>query len=186
MKTVFLSAGHSDSDPGAVATIEYETGSSTIIKESDVALDFRKMVALYLERAGVTFGTDGQDGVNLPLSMAAKMAREYNIAVEFHCNASDNTSATGVEVLSAEDDKDLADDISSAIANALGIKNRGAKPENAGQHHRLAFVQAGGLIVELFFLSNPNDRRAYAATKWVAARDVANVLIEYAGKGQPE
>lgn len=186
MKTIFLSAGHSDSDPGAVATFLSDSGNRIVVKESDVALDFRKMVALYLERAGITFGTDGQDGVNLPLSMAAKMGRDYNIAVEFHCNASDNATATGAEVLSAKDNKDLAGDISSAIANALGIKDRGAKPENAGQHHRLAFVQAGGLIVELFFLSNPADRAAYAAKKWVAARDVANVLIEHAGKGQPD
>ncbi|MEO6657919.1 MAG: hypothetical protein ABIM73_06560, partial [Arenimonas sp.] len=64
------------------------------------------------------------------------------------------------------------------LSNSLGIRNRGAKPENARQHHRLAFVQAGGIIVELFFITNGNDLLAYDAKKWLAARAVAEVLLE--------
>ena len=63
----------------------------------------------------------------------------------------------------------------------LGIRDRGAKPENAGQHHRLAFVRSGGIIVELFFLTNPSDMAAYDARKWMAAREVAAVLAGEAG-----
>ena len=97
-------------------------------------------------------------------------------AMVAHCNASENQKASGTEVLAGTDDMKLAAAISAAIANALKIPKRGAKPEGAGQHHRLAFVQAGGVIVELFFLTSRDDLKAYYDRKWLAARAVANVL----------
>lgn len=169
MKSVFLSAGHSNTDPGAVAFGR---------KEADIAVEFRNMVAFYLQRAGIPHELDGHGTANMPLREAVQRARKHPIGVEFHCNAFANPKATGAEVLGAPKDAGLAADISRAIAQALGIHNRGAKPEGAGQHHRLAFVQAGGVIVELFFLTNPDDLAAYDARKWVAARDVAGVLIQ--------
>ncbi|MDO4708245.1 MAG: N-acetylmuramoyl-L-alanine amidase [Pseudomonadota bacterium] len=166
---IFLSAGHSNTDPGAVANG---------LKEADVAVEFRNMVAHYLRDMGIPHAADGGGKTNLPLGRAAKLAAAYAIAVEFHCNAAANPAATGAEVLSGTTAFTLADKLSTAIASALGIRNRGAKPENAGQHSRLAFVRAGGLIVELFFLTNPEDVATYAQRKWLAAKAVAKVLAE--------
>lgn len=185
MKSIFVSAGHSNTDPGAVAFGR---------READIAVAFRNMVVFYLDRhnelarAGgalahprtLRVGTDGTGTTNLPLRTAAASARGFDIAVEFHCNAAGAASATGTECLSAPKDTALAGRISNVIARALNIRDRGPKPENAGQHHRLAFVQAGGIIVELFFLTNPRDLSSYDARCWVAARDVAAVLIEEA------
>lgn len=171
MKSIFVSAGHSDTDPGATAWQR---------READIAVEFRNMVAFYLQRAGVPHELDGQGTRNLPLREAAARAKRHPIGVEFHCNAAMDRRATGAECLSAPQDKALAGRLSAAIAQALGIRDRGAKPENAGQHHRLAFVQAGGIVVELFFLTNPDDLSKYDARKWVAARDVAEVLIDEA------
>ena len=172
MKSVFVSAGHSDTDPGAVALGR---------READIAVEFRNMVAFYLQRSGIPHELDGSGTVNLPLAKAAAAARRHPIGVEFHCNAAASPSATGAECLSAPKDKVLAARISSAIALTLGIRDRGAKLENAGQHHRLAFVRSGGIIVELFFLTNPSDLGAYDARKWMAAREVAAVLAGEAG-----
>lgn len=165
-KSVLLSAGHSNTDPGAVANGR---------READIAVEFRNLVAFYLDRAGLSYATDGKGTDNLPLPQAARLARLHNVAVEFHCNAGPS-SATGVECLSDVSDAALSARICRAISEGLGIRDRGAKPENAGQHHRLAFVQAGGIIVELFFLTNRDDLRAYYDRKWVAARNVAEVL----------
>lgn len=185
MRSIFVSAGHSDTDPGAVTTqlVGCDALGRDIRltrREADIAVEFRNMVAFYLQRAGVPHELDGHGTQNLPLREAAARARRHPIGVEFHCNASDNPKATGVETLSAAKDSALGARICDAIAGALGIRNRGAKPENAGQHHRLAFVQAGGIIVELFFLSNPADLASYDARRWLAARAVAEVLIEAA------
>lgn len=171
MKRVFLAAGHSNSDPGAVANNR---------READIAVEFRNMVAFYLMRAGVKTGMDGKGTENLPLKQSASMAKGYSIAVEFHCNAAANPSATGVETLCPASKMEFGEEIAVAISAALGLRNRGAKPENAGQHSRLAFVQAGGVIVELLFITNPADLAAYDARKWLAAKAVADVLIERA------
>ena len=182
MKSIFLSAGHSDSDPGATATVKID-GKTVVLREADYAVEMRNMVAFYLQRVGLDVELDGHGTLNMPLREAVKQARKHPIAVEFHCNASSNSSASGCEVLSAAEDARLAATLSSALAAGLGIRNRGAKPENAGQHHRLAFVQAGGLIVEMFFISNAGDRAAWQERRWLAARYVARELARVAGSG---
>jgi N-acetylmuramoyl-L-alanine amidase len=182
---IYLSAGHSNKDPGATAHGR---------READILVEFRNIVSFYLSRAKVPHDMDGEGTDNLPLSAAIREVGRNRPAVEFHCNAAAPPQpklvngkwvtpplASGVETLSAAKDLVLGANICKGISDTLGIRNRGAKPENAGQHHRLAFVQAGGIIVELFFITNPDDLRAYDERKWLAARSVAGVLMTYAG-----
>lgn len=172
-KTVFVSAGHSTTDPGAVANGR---------READIACEFRNMVLLYLLRAGIPVSTDGDGQDNWPLARAVQAARRCDIAVEFHCNAH-ASDATGAETLSKPAGGALGRKISAAISRQLGIKDRGAKLDTAGQHSRLAFAEVGGIIVELFFLTNKEDLAKYDARKWLAARAVADVLIEASSAG---
>lgn len=165
---MYISAGHSNTDPGAVANGR---------READIAVEFRNIVSFYLQRDKVRHELDGGATENLPLSTVVKSSRNHRVSVEFHCNAGPS-SANGVEVLCASKDNDIAAQICEAISNSLGIRNRGVKPENAGQHSRLAFVRAGGMIVELFFITNKKDLAAYDARKWLAARAVARILAD--------
>ena len=173
LESVFVSAGHSNVDPGACAFGR---------READITVEFRNMVAFYLQREGIPHALDGGGTENYPLPRAAAMAREHDIAVEFHCNAA-AANASGCEALSDAGDSGLAAELCKAVSGALRIKNRGAKPENAGQHTRLAFVRAGGVILELLFISNPNDLVAYDARKWLAAKAVADVLANASRRG---
>ena len=175
MRPIVITAGHSASDPGAV-------GNG--LTEADICTDFRNLVAHYLRKEGIPFTTDGKDGENLPLARAialVKAAGGSGLAVEFHCNASTNPAATGVESLSGAKGTALGAALCKAVTNTIGIKNRGAKGEAAGQHSRLGFVQAGGVIMELFFISNPSDLRLYLDKKWLVAKAVAGVLAAAAG-----
>jgi len=168
-KSLFISAGHSHSDPGAVGN-----GHT----EADIVLAFRDAVADEL-RDKVVFAKDGERGQNLPLRKAVQQASSHDVAVEFHCNAAASASATGVETLSHPDDYPLGQALCEAISDTLGIANRGAKGEASGQHSRLAFVSTGGgIIVELFFISNPDDVAAYFRHKRALAQAVARVLID--------
>lgn len=164
---IFLAAGHSKIDSGAVAFGR---------KEADIVVEFRNIVSFYLMQAGIQHVVDGKGTDNIPLAQTVKLIGKNRPALEFHCNAAGTALATGVETLSGTKDLVLGEKICEAIASTLNIRNRGAKPENAGQHHRLAFVQAGGIIVELFFISSPKDLAAYDAKKWLAAKAVAHVL----------
>ena len=156
MKRIFLSAGHSDAGPGAVANGKTEAA---------IAREFRDLVADALELEKIPYARDRSESVlNLPLKDAVKMIQAEDLAIEFHLNAASET-ATGVETLSAPKDYAFCTKLCEVIANRLHIRNRGAKPENSGQHSRLAFVQAGGIICELFFLTNKDDLARYEASK---------------------
>lgn len=45
---------------------------------------------------------------------------------------------------------------------------------------RLGYVSAGGLILEVFFISNPQEMAVYQARKWLVAQAIADVLQEVA------
>jgi N-acetylmuramoyl-L-alanine amidase len=165
---IIITAGHGAGDPGA---------THGVLTEAHIVTDFRNMVAFYLRRDGNhNVITDGEGSENFALSAATALIRPGSIAVEFHCNAATSPQATGVETLSGPQNKPLGGLLCAAVAGVLGIANRGAKDEGAGQHSRLAFVRAGGIILELFFLTNDADLAAYLDRKWLAARAVAAVL----------
>lgn len=160
MKTVLLSAGHSTvppKDSGAV-------GNGFV--EAQEALKVRDAVAAFLraKRPDLNVIEDGADGVSEPLKKAIALARTANVAVEFHFNAGPPT-ATGVECLSKPHLKGLAQKIAQAIAKPTGLTIRGDggwKADNSGQHHRLGFCEAGGIIAEVAFISNNVDMARYS------------------------
>lgn len=166
--TLFISAGHSHSDPGA---------SAFGFTEADICLDFRDLLADYL-RDKLVFSKDGERGKNLPLRQAVRMAAKHDLAVEFHCNAA-GPLASGVETLSHPEHYPLGTKLCQAVAKVLGIPNRGAKPEDSGQHSRLAFISdGGGIIVELFFLTNKSDLSKYIAKRGEVVKAIGEVLLD--------
>lgn len=169
-KSLLISAGHSAADPGAVGNGYTEAG---------IVLEFRDYLAEALRARGVEFRMDGEPGQNLPLTQAWRQAAQHDVALEFHCNAFHTAAATGVETLSQPHNMELGLSICRAISDTLGIANRGAKGEGSGQHSRLAFVSSGGgIIVELFFISNPDDVAKYQRWKLQLAEVLAELLAE--------
>lgn len=167
-KSLFISAGHDHKDPGA---------SCFGVTEADIVLEFRDMLGAELYRRQLRFTMDGTKGQNLPLREAVTIARQNAVAVEFHCNAAGFKSATGTETLSAPAHFPLGKKITDCISDCLGIADRGAKPEGSGQHSRLAFISTGhGIIVELFFITNPDDLSKYQELKHDLVQRLADVL----------
>lgn len=175
-KIIVLTAGHSNTDPGAV------NGSD---READIAQDIRNIVASILrDDYGLTVRTDGEGKGNLPLREAVKLIRGSDVAVEFHTNAAASKAATGVEALSTPKNKRWCQVLSRAVADATGWKLRGEggyKPDNAGQHSRLAYAQAGGIVFEPFFISNDADLKLFKERKWIICRAVADAVARELG-----
>ena len=170
---VTVTAGHSNSDPGAV------NGKT---KEADLVVNFRNAVTHYLREAGLQVKTDGTGTKNDPLSAAVKLIQGSSVAVEFHMNAATSKQANGVETIALPKDKKLAQDLSKAVADALGSRLRGDNgwiDQSRSARGRLAYVNAGGLIVELGFISNEDELARFNARYWLAAKAVAKVLIDY-------
>lgn len=176
---MIISAGHSGTDSGAVS-------ADGKLREADLALWMRNRVATLLRADGqLRVLTDGSEGQNKPLRDAVQLVRANpgSIAIELHFNASANREAKGVEVLAKPVHRELAQSLAAAIANVTESPLRGTlgwKLDSAGQHHRLAFCEASGLIVEVEFISNPSAIARYLETKNEAATSIANALRDAA------
>ena len=174
-KPIVITAGHSNNDPGAV------NGS---FNEAVHVTKVRNALAHILREAGYTVLTDGVGDINEPLPAAIKLVKGADIALELHCNAAANKTATGVETIALPKHKNVAQDISAAVAKVYGFKLRG---ENGwidqSQSHRgkLGYVSAGGMILELGFLSNDADMKVMENNFWKAARAIAEVIIKHVG-----
>ena len=175
LKSILLSAGHSDNDPGATGTWKGKT-----ITEADIVLDLRNRIAEIVQLRGYEIITDGDVEQNLPLTEAIKLAQGVDVAIELHCNAFHLPTATGVEVLTGGNHKGLSSQITEVISSTLGITNRGVKPEASGQHSRLGFIsKGGGIIVELMFITNQYDLTQYFENEDALADKLATALIDY-------
>lgn len=170
---VTVTAGHSNKDSGAV---------NGKFKEAELVSQFRNAVAYYLREAGIQYQTDGVGAFNQDLNSALKLIEGSSVAVEFHMNAAVSKQANGIETISLPKDKKLAQDLSKAVAGIFGSRLRGDNgwiDQSQSVRGKLGFVNAGGLIVELGFISNEAELAAFNARYWAAAKALAKVLIEY-------
>lgn len=168
-----ISAGHGGPDPGACANGQTEAA---------IALQMRDLVATRLLEMRHTVFTDGGRGENLPLKQALALVKGTDLAVELHCNAAANAQATGVEVIAPPALKPTAQRIARAIAGETGQKLRGQGgwiDQSQSQHAKLAFVQAGGLIVEMVFITNASDLKNFMAAQERVAMAVAGAICAY-------
>lgn len=171
-----ISAGHGGTDPGNTA------GG---YKESDLMVELRNLVADNLRDAGHEVKADGQGAQNMPLAQAMTLIAGSDVAVEFHTNASSNLGAGGVEVVAKKEHRILAQRIAKAINNVLAVplrRNAGwydseIHAKDRGWKTGAGFVRNGGLIVEVFFQSNPVELATYLARKELVAAAIADVLM---------
>ena len=170
---VTVTAGHSNVDPGAV---------NGKLKESDFVVTIRNALAYYLREAGVQIKTDGIGLQNDPLSSAIKLIKGSSVALEIHMNAAINKAAVGIETISLQKDKKLAQDISRAVQKITGSRLRGDNgwiDQSKSARGKLAFVSNGGLILEVGFISNHDESLLINSKAWLIAKELSKVLIEY-------
>lgn len=173
MKSLFVAAGHNANAPGACAN-GYQ--------EATLALKMRDRIKSYLTIAGIDCVTDGDVGVNLNLTTSIALCKQHDIAVEIHFNAAAPT-AHGVEALCKPHLKVLAQDLCGAVYRTTGIIMRGDfgwKATDSGQHARLGFCEANGIILEVCFITNKDDIKRYVENKEATALAIAKVLQDYA------
>lgn len=172
MTTFLITAGHSDVDPGSVANG---------VTEASIVTELRNIVAYTLRQRKHTVTTDGNLSDNKPLSQAIALFNyDQKYKIEFHCNAAGSPSANGTECISLLKDKEMAQNISKAISSVLGTKLRGEAgwiDQSKSQHTRLAYVSNGGIIVEVFFLTNETELDTYQSKKWLVAEAIVQALV---------
>ena len=182
MRKIFISAGHSNTkgkDRGAI-------GNGYI--EGDLTVEFRNLLVSELKKLGVKAIVDKDDSISSQtLNFFRNLTTNTCIVLDIHWNAA-NASATGTETLIPSQNTDferrLAAKLSEVVANRLKIPLRGrhagfsgVKTEAESHHGRLGWMRLTGenVLMEICFISNPNDMRSYQENKVQLASDIANV-----------
>ena len=175
MKRVCIDPGHGGHDPGAV-------GGG--VKEKDIALSVAKQIGAYLEARGCTVMLTRETDVFIELSDRARMANsaKAGLYVSVHCNSAEsNARATGMEVYhythASEASKRAARIIYDKLLPASGLRGRGVKADNFAV---LRETKMPAVLVELGFVSNPDDRAKLTYSAWQddAAKAIADGIIE--------
>ena len=78
-------------------------------------------------------------------------------------------------------DKAFAKELVDSTAKYLGIKNRGVKTEADSHRGSLGLMRESGTValVELCFISNAGDLKAYQTNKVELAAKHADIIIHY-------
>jgi len=156
-------------DPGHgfanVRAGQYDSGSVVAhVAEADVVLMWANTLSWVCYNSNIPFWqTRKNDRDPDPVGTRDDRA-EAALCTHFlslHCNEADTSDAHGTEAFYRDNaDKAWADICGGAAHAAVNSKWRGLKDESASQHNRLAVFNFHGpcTLVELGFLSNPDDR----------------------------
>ena len=171
-------AGHSEKDSGAVTKKD-----GKLIKEADLAVKLRNAILHYLQQdKEITTRCDGYGQTNLELKEAIKLIKGSDVSLEVHFNSSTNKTANGVECIALPKDKVLAQKLSAAVSKVTGSRLRGVGgfiTQEDSARGKLGYINAGGLILEVSFLSNSSELQTFEEKYWLIAKEVAQVLIDY-------
>lgn len=148
---IFINPGHGGIDSGAVSKSGNKE-SEINAKVADILLKRLKLnnypVELYQQKKYLTevSKAENKSGATIFLSI--------------HCNSFSNPNAHGIETLyysGSEKGKEIARVFQSELIKATGLFNRGVKPRK--DLHVLKATKAPAVLVELAFLSNPEEEK---------------------------
>lgn len=176
---IFISAGHNPHG------IKVDNGASANgYTEADLAIDFRELVELELNRLKAKYITDS-DSERLAQYLERIKTGNGSVVLEFHFDAATNPKATGTTSIIGVDadrlDMAFAREIANATSTILGIKNRWVISEEQSHRGRLGLMRENGIVslLELCFITNKSDLEKYFKNKFVLAREIAKILVRY-------
>lgn len=169
---VFINPGHAPGgipDPGAINPI---TGT----RESDIAAKAGRMLAGYLEAAGVEVNALQSD--DLDEVCAASNEWGADIFVSIHCNASIAHNAQGTETYyKSFNGQRLAGFIQSQIIRSVDTVDRGSKHED--RLWVLNNTDAVAVLVELAFIDQMDDLKLLETDLDKIVRAIARGITDY-------
>jgi len=176
---IFISAGH---NPKGIKTDSGAVGNG--YTEANLAVEFRNLVIGHLKKNNTPYVSDNDDE-RLSQYLERIKTGNASVVLEFHFDASDKPTATGATSLVGIDadilDNAFAKELVEVTSFRLGIKNRGVINEAQSHRGRLGLMRENGIVclLELCFISNPNDIKAYQENKEVLAKEIAEIVIKY-------
>lgn len=123
-------------------------------------------------------GTSNSSSLRARVNDANSWGADYFISI--HTNASDSPAARGTEVLvyrSPSIASELAEDVLEGVVEASGFPNRGVK-QRPGLYV-LRNTNMPAILVELGFISNPQEASLMANNPGLFARGIYNGILDF-------
>ena len=169
---LFLIAGHSLTDPGAVFND---------FRENQLNIEFRDKLYEILQEDYCILRDDDHLSLSKTISWVNKFSKSEDWLIDIHFNAGPAT-ASGAEVfypLGANAHRvRIAQSLSASLANSMSIPNRGAKPDTLTQHKRLGILRdtiPRALLIEVCFM-NSLDLPKYLSNKSAVLDNLAQTI----------
>ena len=175
MKIVCIDPGHGGKDPGA------ESGG---VQEKDITLTVALKVGALLKDCEVIYTRTEDMYVGLTERALIANQAKADLFVSVHCNSAPNASANGMEVYvhttRSATSLRAAHAIYDRLLPASGFRGRGVKAKDLAV---LRETSMPAVLVELGFVSNPNDRAQLVSEVWQdkAAEAIVTGIMEVLG-----
>ncbi|CAA7196755.1 N-acetylmuramoyl-L-alanine amidase [Chryseobacterium potabilaquae] len=174
---IFISAGHHNNDPGAVANGYIER---------DLTKDVRNIIIQNLDVKNVIQDKDFETNAQYQRRIKPGSG---SVVFDIHFN-SGNPTVGGTECyVNQKDFADknslsykMADEICKLTSKILGIRNRGVKPDSLSQHSKIGILNLGSgisVLWEICFISSVLDMQSYLQKKNELLKEIVNILRKY-------
>ena len=179
IEKTFAIAGHSNADPGAMYNGR---------KEADETKKARELFIKYFPKGKGEIITDRDEETNRQLQNRIKPSTG-SVVFDIHFNAGSPTAGGTECLVNKKDFADknsmsyrLAEEVCSATAEILGIRNRGVKPETETRHGRLGILNLGAgasVLWEICFISSVLDMQKWDLLKDKLMQRIAEIVQKY-------
>lgn len=173
----FISAGHNNTDPGAVAN-GYQ--------ENELTKEFRNLVLKYGDKSQII--TDKDYETNRQYQSRIKPGAG-SVVLDTHFDAGP-AKASGVTAY--VNTKDFANKeslsykmgvrLTDFVSRTLGSPNRGVRSESTSQHSKIGILNLGAgcsVLLELEFITNATALAYYNSKKEILAKGVAEITQQF-------
>lgn len=174
---IFISAGHHNTDPGAVLNG---------LQENNLTKDVRNLIVKNLHLQSIIQDKDFE--TNSQYQRRIKPG-SGSVVFDIHFNSGSPTAGGTECYVNTKDFADknslsfkMASEICARTSEILGIRNRGVKPDNKSQHSRIGILNLGSgisVLWEVCFISSILDMQNYALKKNILSKEIASILEKY-------
>ena len=180
---IYIDQGHNPQNPNAGA-------EGNGLREQDIVFRIGILLADLL-RANPAFevrlsrptpetqiGTSNTTSLRERVADANAWGADYFLSL--HTNASEISSASGVEAFAFSKESPafaLGEDILAALSASTGLRNRGMQVRSGLYVVRKTAMPS--ILIELGFISNPNDARLMSQQPELFARGIYNGILDY-------
>lgn len=182
---IYIDQGHNPQNPNAGA-------EGNGLREQDITYRVGVILAELLRRSGnydvrlsrnspsEVLGYSNTSSLRARTDEANAWGADYFISI--HTNASDNSSATGVEVYAYSASGEgyaLAEDVVDNLSESTGLNNRGVKLRPSLYVLRKTNMPA--ILAEIGFITNPRDAALMSGSPELFSRGIYNGIVEFTG-----